>query len=45
MVRPDPGFTLRTYTHLVPSSYERARTAVDAIFSPTDATPDGLLTA
>jgi integrase len=25
----DPGFTLRTYTHLVPSSEGRARTAVD----------------
>lgn len=28
----DPGFTLRTYTHLVPSSYERARLAVDGVF-------------
>jgi integrase len=28
----DPGFTLRTYTHLVPSSHERARTAVDEVF-------------
>lgn len=26
----DPGFTLRTYTHLMPSSGERARTAVDS---------------
>lgn len=26
----DPGFTLRTYTHLMPSSSERARKAVDA---------------
>jgi integrase len=25
----DPGFTLRMYTHLLPSSYERARQAVD----------------
>ena len=24
----DPGFTLRVYTHLVPSSHERARVAV-----------------
>ncbi len=28
----DPGFTLRTYTHLVPSSHERARAAVEAVF-------------
>src|SRR5262249_7746368 len=26
----DPGFTLRTYTHLMPTSAERAREAVDA---------------
>lgn len=25
----DPGFTLRVYTHLIPSSEERARQAVD----------------
>jgi site-specific recombinase XerD len=25
----DPGFTLRTYTHLMPSSAERTRVAVD----------------
>lgn len=36
----DPGFTLRTYTHLVPSSYERARIAIDGVFGPT--TADGL---
>ncbi len=28
----DAGFTLRTYTHLVPSSHERARQAIDAVF-------------
>lgn len=28
----DPGFTLRTYTHLVPSSHERARVAMDSVF-------------
>ena len=28
----DPGFTLRTYTHLMPSSSERTRTAIDAAF-------------
>ena len=36
----DSGFTLRTYTHLVPSSYERARLAIDGVFGPTSA--DGL---
>jgi integrase len=29
----DPGFTLRTYTHLMPSSEDRTRQAVDAAFS------------
>jgi integrase len=29
----DPGFTLRTYTHLMPSAPDRARKAVDAVFS------------
>lgn len=28
----DPGFTLRVYTHLVPSSHHRARLAVDTVF-------------
>ncbi len=37
----DPGFTLRTYTHLVPSSHERARDAIDGVFGRPDAT-DGL---
>lgn len=36
----DPGFTLRTYTHLVPSSYERARLAVEGVFGLKSA--DGL---
>jgi len=36
----DPGFTLRTYTHLVPSSYERARVAIDGVFGLESA--DGL---
>ena len=31
----DPGFTLRTYTHLMPSSSERTRDAVDAAFATT----------
>jgi site-specific recombinase XerD len=29
----DAGFTLRTYTHLMPSSDERTRQAVDAAFA------------
>ncbi|GGZ10091.1 tyrosine-type recombinase/integrase [Streptomyces poonensis] len=29
----DPGFTLRTYTHLMPNSQDRARRAIDAVFS------------
>ncbi|MEW2558269.1 tyrosine-type recombinase/integrase [Streptomyces griseorubiginosus] len=29
----DPGFTLRTYTHLMPSSESRSRNAVDALYS------------
>ncbi|WP_433609513.1 tyrosine-type recombinase/integrase [Dactylosporangium sp. CA-139114] len=28
----DPGFTLRQYTHLLPSSQERTRAAIDAAF-------------
>ncbi len=28
----DPGFTLRTYTHLMPNSAERTRKAIDATF-------------
>jgi integrase len=43
----DPGFTLRTYTHLVPSSHQRARAAVDKVFrsSSRRRTSDGLTTA
>jgi integrase len=26
----DPGFTLRVYTHLMPSSHERTRRTIDA---------------
>jgi integrase len=29
----DPGFTLRTYTHLMPSSTERTRAAIDTAFA------------
>lgn len=32
----DPGFTLRTYTHLMPSSAERTRRAVDAALAPAN---------
>ncbi|WP_405137996.1 tyrosine-type recombinase/integrase [Nocardia sp. NBC_01388] len=32
----DPGFTLRTYTHLVPSSLDRARSAIDAALGRID---------
>jgi integrase len=35
----DPGFTLRIYTHLMPSSFERARLASDKVFKPR-AVPD-----
>jgi len=39
----DPGFTLRVYTHLMPSSAERTRNAIDAVFrvedTPSDVTP------
>ncbi|WP_280428739.1 tyrosine-type recombinase/integrase [Nocardia brasiliensis] len=42
----DPGFTLRVYTHLLPSSNERARQAVDAAsVSWSLSTDDGLETA
>ncbi|GII28876.1 hypothetical protein Pmi06nite_23180 [Planotetraspora mira] len=30
----DPGFTLRTYTHLLPDAADRARKAMDAFFAP-----------
>lgn len=39
----DPGFTLRVYTHVMPSSGERARKAMDAAFGegrrPAEAAP------
>jgi integrase len=41
----DPGFTLRVYTHLIPSSEDRARAAIDRVLSgvaadsPRTATP------
>ncbi|MEU0393598.1 tyrosine-type recombinase/integrase [Streptomyces sp. NPDC006208] len=41
----DPGFTLRTYTHLMPNSQARARKAVDRVFRRGDDTADGPQTA
>jgi integrase len=38
----DPGFTLRTYTHLMASSEERTRRAIDQVLSQS---ADGLGTA
>ncbi|GLY97634.1 site-specific integrase [Actinoplanes sp. NBRC 103695] len=35
----DPGFTLRTYTHLMPASEERTRAAIDALFGATKRAP------
>lgn len=35
----DPGFTLRTYTHLMPASGERTRRAVDAVLCVPDVYP------
>jgi integrase len=37
----DPGFTLRVYTHLMPSSEDRTRKAIDNLFGG----PDGLATS
>ncbi|MFJ9345485.1 tyrosine-type recombinase/integrase [Streptomyces sp. NPDC101237] len=33
----DPGFTLRTYTHLLPSSETRTRKAIDDVFTEAEA--------
>ncbi|MFJ9135358.1 tyrosine-type recombinase/integrase [Streptomyces sp. NPDC102256] len=41
----DPGFTLRTYTHLMPSSGTRTRAAVDGVFNDEEPTKDGPDTA
>ncbi|MCA1708487.1 MAG: hypothetical protein LC808_36490 [Actinobacteria bacterium] len=32
----DPGFTLRTYTHLMPNSTARTQRAIDGLFGATD---------
>jgi integrase len=37
----DPGFTLRTYTHLMPDSADRARKAMEAFFA--DESPSALI--
>ncbi|MGW5083192.1 tyrosine-type recombinase/integrase [Micromonospora echinospora] len=37
----DPGFTLRTYTHLLPTSEDRTRRAIDAAFGEDQAAEDG----
>ncbi|MFD9610117.1 hypothetical protein ACFWWS_12195 [Streptomyces sp. NPDC059083] len=41
----DPGFTLRVYTHLMPSSDGRTRRAVDGLYEGTGSAPDGPGTA
>ncbi|WP_185949203.1 tyrosine-type recombinase/integrase [Microbispora sp. KK1-11] len=39
----DPGFTLRTYTHLMPNAAERARKAMDAFFTQEQTGPSALV--
>ncbi|MGH3965289.1 MAG: tyrosine-type recombinase/integrase [Pseudonocardiaceae bacterium] len=41
----DPAFTLRVYTHLMPSSEERTRRAVDGVFGPASPSADDMATA
>ncbi|MET8679444.1 tyrosine-type recombinase/integrase [Streptomyces sp. NPDC004647] len=41
----DPGFTLRTYTHLMPASETRTRAAVDRVFGAVSSTDGGPETA
>ncbi|MGW6951126.1 integrase [Streptomyces xanthophaeus] len=41
----DPGFTLRTYTHLMPSSEGRTRKAVDGVYKASGSASDGPQTA
>ncbi|MBV9650134.1 MAG: tyrosine-type recombinase/integrase [Pseudonocardiales bacterium] len=38
----DPGFTLRTYTHLMPSSHERTRRVIDTRLGPLSRPGHGL---
>ena len=35
----DPGFTLRVYAHLMPTSDEKARRAIDAALTTASVTP------
>ena len=37
----DPGFTQRTYAHLMPASEDRARAAIDAAHAPADSVRTG----
>ncbi|MCE7081554.1 site-specific integrase [Streptomyces sp. ST2-7A] len=37
----DPGFTLRTYTHLMPNSHDRTRRAIDSAFERPDSANEG----
>ncbi|MEV7403323.1 site-specific integrase [Streptomyces sp. NPDC091267] len=41
----DPGFTLRVYTHLMPSSEGRTRKAVNKLYEPSGESDDGPETA
>ncbi|MFE4961409.1 tyrosine-type recombinase/integrase [Streptomyces sp. NPDC056660] len=41
----DPGFTLRVYTHLMPSSESRTRKAVDGMYRAARGGDDGPQTA
>ncbi|MEV6311478.1 site-specific integrase [Streptomyces sp. NPDC051840] len=41
----DPALTLRVYAHLMPSSRERTRNAIDGLFLPPSEKPDGPETA
>lgn len=41
----DPGFTLRVYTHLMPSSDNRARNAMDSVYGRAVSHSDGPQTA
>ncbi|MFF9345640.1 tyrosine-type recombinase/integrase [Streptomyces sp. NPDC014734] len=41
----DPALTLRVYAHLMPSSQERTRNAIDGLFLPASEGPDGPETA
>ena len=38
----DPGFTLRTYRHLMPDAADRARRAMSVFFAGADANPSAL---